>query len=75
MKKFSNYMVIDDTNLIGDIKQGDIVTEVERNGEFGVYLDKNGRELLLNAKRLKSVWYCIKCQYTYDQRGNCKCVR
>lgn len=75
MEMYSNYMVIDDTNLIGDIKQGDIVTEVESNSEFGTYLDKNGRELLLKTKRLKPVWSCAKCHYTYDQRGNCKCLR
>ncbi|PEJ92761.1 hypothetical protein [Bacillus wiedmannii] len=75
MKIYPNYMVIDDTKLIGDIKQGDIVTEVERNDEFGTYLDKNGRELLLKTKRLKLVWSCAKCRYTYDQRGNCKCLR
>lgn len=72
---YSNFMIMDDKGLIGG-KQGDIVTLARfYDKDHVLCIDKDNREILLKLTRLKTAWSCIKCHYTYDNRGNCKCLR
>lgn len=75
MRKPINFEIIDGKNLIG-AKQGDIVTLKKTiDSEHVMCIDKGNRDVLLKLSRLKYVWCCNRCHYTYDQRGNCKCLR
>lgn len=70
-----HFEIIDGRNLIG-AKKGDIVTLKEViDDDHALCTDKEQREVLLKLSRLKVAWCCNKCHYTYDDRGNCKCLR
>lgn len=70
-----HFEIMNDTNLIG-ARKGDIVTLKEIiDDDHVLCTDKDKRDVLLKLERLHAVWCCNKCHYTYDRRGNCKCLR
>lgn len=70
-----HFEIMNDINLIG-ARKGDIVTLKEVIDDNHVLCtDKDNRDVLLKLERLHAVWCCKHCHYTYDDRGNCKCLR